>query len=124
MMTATCQTQRLVERCATKDLLNSRLSTLFYAVTISIQTHLAGLSSVMPSLVSIAEELLAQAKKIDALLEKSGTPYPSFDHDTLETLPDDAQKLRRELADTSHTIRQLARGARLSGLDIAFSVSL
>ena len=78
----------------------------------------------MPSLVSLAEELLAQARKIDEALEQNGIPYPSFDHDTLETLPEDAQKLRKELSDTSHTIRQLVRGARLSGLDLAFSVSL
>lgn len=78
----------------------------------------------MPSLASLAEELLAQARKIDGVLEQNGIQYPSFDHDTLEKLPEDAQKLRRELTDTSHKIRQLARGARLSGLDIAFSVSL
>ena len=78
----------------------------------------------MPSLVSLAEELLAQAKKIDEVLEQNGIQYPSFDRDTLETLPEDVQKLRGELCDTSHTIRQLVRGARLSGLDIAFAVSL
>ena len=78
----------------------------------------------MPSLVSLAEELLAQAREIDGVLEKNGIPYPSFDHDTLERLPKEAQELRRELADTSHTIRQVTRGARLSGLDIAFNVSL
>ena len=78
----------------------------------------------MSSLVSLAQELFAQAKEIEAVLERNGIQQPSFDHDTLEELPEDAQKLRRELADTSHTIRQLARGARLSGLDIAFNVSL
>lgn len=76
----------------------------------------------MPSLVSLAEELLAQAKDIERTLEKNNIPPTSFDKDTLEQLPSDAQKLRWDLLDTSHEIRQLARGARLSGLDIAFSV--
>lgn len=76
----------------------------------------------MPSLVSLAEELLAQAKRIDGLLEQHNIPHPSFDKDTLELLPDVAQKLRWDLLDTSHTFTQLLRGARLSGLDIAFGV--
>jgi hypothetical protein len=76
----------------------------------------------MPSLVSLAEELLAHAKKFDEILEQNNIPYPSFDKDTLESLPDDAQKLRWDLLDTSHNFRQLVRGARLSGLDIAFGV--
>ncbi|KAK2760703.1 hypothetical protein FQN54_001938 [Arachnomyces sp. PD_36] len=76
----------------------------------------------MPSLVSLAEELLAQAKEIERTLEKNNLPPTSFDKDTLEQLPSEAQKLRWDLLDTSHEIRQLARGARLSGLDIAFSV--
>jgi hypothetical protein len=76
----------------------------------------------MPSLVSLAEELLAQAKKIDAVLEQNNIPCTSFEEDTLESLPDDAQKLRWDLLDTSHNFRQLVRGARLSGLDIAFGV--
>ena len=76
----------------------------------------------MPSLVSLAEKLLAQATRIDEILEQNNIPYPSFDTDTLESLPDDAQKLRWDLLDTSHDFRQLVRGARLSGLDIAFGV--
>ena len=76
----------------------------------------------MPSLVSLAEELLAQAKDIERTLKNNNIPPTSFDKDTLELLPSDAQKLRWDFLDTSHEIRQLARGARLSGLDIAFSV--
>ena len=76
----------------------------------------------MPSLVSLAEKLLCQAKEIDKILEQNNLPYTSFDEDTLEPLPDDAQKIRWDLLDTSHDFRQLVRGARLSGLDIAFNV--
>lgn len=76
----------------------------------------------MSSLVALAEELLAQAKEVEQLLEQNNLPPTSFDKDTLELLPDSAQKLRWDLLDTSHTITQLLRGARLSGLDIAFGV--
>ncbi|KAH0524391.1 hypothetical protein TsFJ059_006914 [Trichoderma semiorbis] len=74
----------------------------------------------MSSLVALAEEVLAQAKEVEQLLEQNNLPPTSFDKDTLELLPDSAQKLRWDLLDTSHTITQLLRGARLSGLDIAF----
>lgn len=76
----------------------------------------------MPSLTSLAEELLAQARVIDDLLEKNGLSSTSFDNDTLELLPEDAQRLRWDLLDTSHNFRQLVSGAKLSGLDIAFGV--
>jgi hypothetical protein len=76
----------------------------------------------MPSLTSLAEELLVQARVIDGLLEKNGLSPTSFDNDTLELLPEDAQRLRWDLLDTSHNFKQLVRGAKLSGLDIAFGV--
>lgn len=76
----------------------------------------------MPSLVALAEEQLAQAKRLEAILEQNKIPNTSFDRDTLELLPDDAQKLRWDLLDASHEFRQLVRGARLSGLEISFSV--
>lgn len=76
----------------------------------------------MPSLVSLAEELLAQAKVFEAILKENSIPHPSFHMDTLESLPDEAQKLRWSLLDNSHNFRQLVRGARLSGLDVAFNV--
>ncbi|KAL9051499.1 MAG: hypothetical protein Q9162_005972 [Coniocarpon cinnabarinum] len=75
----------------------------------------------MPSLVLLAEELLTQARQFEEILEQNRIGCPSFDHDTLENLPDDAQELRKDICDTSHTIQQLARGARLSGLVIAFN---
>ena len=78
----------------------------------------------MQSLVSLAEDLLAQAKQIETILEQKNISHTSFDNDTLESLPEDAQKLRWNLLDTSHKFRQLVRGARLSGLDVAFGVLL
>ena len=78
----------------------------------------------MPSLSSLAEESLALAKKIDKSLEQSSRAYTTFSDDTLESLPEEAQKLRWDLLDLTHDLRQLVRGARLSGLDIAFNVYL
>lgn len=78
----------------------------------------------MPSFASLARDLLAQAEQLDALLEQHGVSSPSFENDTLEALPEEAQALRRRIVDSSHDVHQLARGARQSGLDIAFGVSL
>lgn len=47
----------------------------------------------MPSLVSLAEELLAQAEDIERTLEKNNILPTSFNKDTLEQLSSDAQKL-------------------------------
>lgn len=78
----------------------------------------------MPSLVLLAEQLLAQAKELEAVLDRSNIPGPSFEDDTLEQLPQEAQQLRWNLLNTSDVIRQLTRGARLTGLDISFSVRI
>lgn len=77
----------------------------------------------MPSLTSLAQDLVARAQKIDAHLEENNIPYPSFENDTLEDLPPDVQALRWELANASHEFKQLTRGAIMSGWDIAFNVS-
>ena len=84
--------------------------------------RLGELLAIMPSLVALAEEQLALAKRLEATLEQNNIPPTSFERDTLELLPDDAQKLRWDLLDTSHELRQLLRGAKLSGYDICFSV--
>ncbi|KAL9106114.1 MAG: hypothetical protein Q9227_008814 [Pyrenula ochraceoflavens] len=75
----------------------------------------------MPSLTSFAETLLASAKEVDAELEACGIPFPSFDNDTLEQLPLEAQKKRWKLMDASNQFQQLTRGAALSTYDIAWN---
>ena len=77
----------------------------------------------MPSLTSLAEELVAQAKQIDKYLESKNLPSPSFDHDTLVDLPPDLQEVRTSLASVSHNLKALTRGPVGSTSDIAFSVS-
>jgi hypothetical protein len=76
----------------------------------------------MPSLASVAEEILRNAKRIDEILEQNRLNSTSFDEDTLDKLPDSAQTLRWDLLNASHNFRQLVRGAAHSGLDIAFAV--
>lgn len=77
----------------------------------------------MPSLVALAEELLIYAKQVEESLESNKIAATSFDADTLELLPREAQNTRWKLLDLSHNFRQLLRGARLAGLDIAYSVA-
>ncbi|KAL8785195.1 MAG: hypothetical protein Q9195_008728 [Heterodermia aff. obscurata] len=75
----------------------------------------------MPSLTSIAEAILARAKKLDAYLESNNIPYPSFDEDTLDRLPDELQEDRWALANSSHELKKLTRGAVMNTLDTIFS---
>lgn len=77
----------------------------------------------MPSLVALAEDLLAQTKQLDSVLKARGVQQPSFDNDPLDELPEDVQRLRKKMTDTSHVIRQLAQGPKAAGLEIAFNVS-
>jgi hypothetical protein len=77
----------------------------------------------MPSLTSIAESILARAKKLDTYLEVQNIAYPSFDDDTLDKLPDELQDERWALANDVSELKQLSRGAAQSTLDCALSVS-
>lgn len=78
----------------------------------------------MPSLTSMAEATLAHAKKLDAYLESNNIPYPSFDEDTLERLPDELQDDRWALANSSNELKKLARGAAMGTMDTALSVGV
>lgn len=77
----------------------------------------------MPSLTSMAESILAQAKKLDAYLEAQNLACPSFDDDTLDQLPDELQDERWAFANDVNELKQLSRGATQTTLDCAFSVS-
>ncbi|KAJ8124087.1 hypothetical protein ONZ43_g113 [Nemania bipapillata] len=75
----------------------------------------------MPSLTSMAESILARAKKLDAYLEAHNIAYPSFDDDTLGQLPDDLQDERWALANDASELKQLSRGATQNTLDYAMN---
>ncbi|XXH01794.1 General amino acid permease [Hypoxylon texense] len=75
----------------------------------------------MPSLTSVAENILARAKKLDAYLEAQNIAYPSFDDDTLDQLPDELQDERWALANDVNELKQLSRGAAQTTLDCALN---
>ena len=72
----------------------------------------------------MAEAILAQAKKLDGYLETNQIPYPSFDEDTLDQLPDELQDDRWALANSTNELKKLARGAAMGTMDTAFSVGI
>ena len=78
----------------------------------------------MPSLTSMAEAILAQAKKLDAYLDSNDIPHPPFDEDTLDRLPDELQDDRWALANSSNELKKLARGAAMNTMDTTLSVGV
>ena len=76
----------------------------------------------MPSLTSLAEQVLAQAKQLDKYLESKNLPPPSFDQDVFDDLPAELQNVRSSLASVSNDLKSLTRGPVSSTSDIAFSV--
>ena len=72
----------------------------------------------------MAEAILAQAKKLDAYLETNKIPYPSFDEDTLDQLPDELHDDRWALANSTNELKKLARGAAMGTMDTALSVGI
>jgi hypothetical protein len=76
------------------------------------------------SLTARAEAILAEAKKLDAILEERNLPYPSFDVDPLDELPAEFQDLRWSLANASNDLKKLMRGAVMHTMDITLCVSL
>ncbi|KAI1130877.1 O-methyltransferase-domain-containing protein [Nemania abortiva] len=75
----------------------------------------------MPSLTSMAEGILARAKKLDAYFEAQNIAHTSFDDDTLDKLPDGLQDERWALANDVNELKQLSRGAAQTTLDYALS---
>ena len=72
----------------------------------------------------MAEAILAQAKELDAYLESHDIPYPSFDEDTLDRLPNELQDNRWALANSSNALKKLTRGAAMGTMDTAVSVCI
>ena len=64
----------------------------------------------MPSLTSIAEEVLAKARDIDRYLDLNGLAARSYNNDILADLPGDLQNVRYSLANSSNELKKLAQG--------------
>ena len=76
----------------------------------------------MPSLTQLAEEVLANAKRLDAYTTSKNLPPVSFDDDCLVDLPADVDAARKSLIDSTQTLRRLALGPVGTNIDIAYSV--
>ena len=76
----------------------------------------------MPSLTSLAEEILINAKRLDEHLAAQKQPSPSFDHDAWINLPPQLHSARESLIDSTHTLKQLAQGPVSATTDILMSV--
>lgn len=76
----------------------------------------------MPSLTSLAEEILTNAKQLDEHLAAQNQPSPSFDHDALLNLSPQLESTRDALIDSAHTLKQLTQGPVRATADIMFNV--
>jgi hypothetical protein len=78
----------------------------------------------MASLTSIAQNLLAQAKIIDAWVKAEGLSPVSFDDDILKNLPTHLQGAREELINGGTDLTNLARGPESVSINIIMNVSV
>ena len=76
----------------------------------------------MPSLTSLAEEILINAKRLDEHLAAQKQPSPSFDHDAWINLSPQLESARNALIDSTHTLKQLTQGPVRATADILFNV--
>ncbi|MCJ1294174.1 hypothetical protein MMC34_005731 [Xylographa carneopallida] len=77
----------------------------------------------MSSLTQLAEEILANAKCLDAYTASKSLPPVSFDEDSLADLPADVDAARKSLIDCTQTLRRLALGPIGTNIDIAYSAT-
>ena len=76
----------------------------------------------MATLTSIAEQLLAHAKQIDAYTASEGLAPPSYRHDTLSNLPESLRSARDGIINGCATLRGLTEGPEASITNILYSV--
>ena len=77
----------------------------------------------MPSLTSLAEEILINAKRLDEHLAAQKQPSPSFDHDDVWiNLSPQLEAARDALIDSTHTLKQLTQGPVRATADILLNV--
>lgn len=76
----------------------------------------------MGTLTAQAEKILAQAKQLDAHFLSNDLAPPSFDHDSLADLPPQYEDVRRDMIDSTHTLKRLAQGTTGATAAILYSV--
>ena len=75
----------------------------------------------MPSLVSLAEDLLRAAKVLESHLADSSLPHPDWDNDLLTSLPPELQTQRNALINGADDLKQLAQGPHGISQEIGLS---
>jgi len=78
----------------------------------------------MATFTSIAENLLAHAKELDAYVASKGLSLDTLDHATLTTLPAELKKSRDGLINGGAKIRRLAEGPEVALQTIGLNVSV
>ena len=76
----------------------------------------------MASLTSLAEEILANAKRLDQHLLSQNLSPTSFDHDTLAHLPSELESTRKALINSTQTLKNLSQGPVGSSMEMIFNV--
>lgn len=75
----------------------------------------------MGSLTSLAEDILANAKRLDAHLSSQNLISTSFDHDSLANLPSELESTRKALINSTQMLKQLSQGPIGSSMEIIFN---
>ena len=74
----------------------------------------------------MVEDLLTQAKQLDAFIEDNGLKSPSFDYDYLADsptqLPEHLRAARNAMANGANDLKKLALGPVVYGADLYFGV--
>lgn len=76
----------------------------------------------MGTLTSLAEEILANAKRLDQHLSSQHLIPTSFDHDSLADLPSELESTKKALINSTQTLKQLCQGPVGSSMEIIFNV--
>lgn len=76
----------------------------------------------MATLTAQAEKILSQAKQLDAFISSNNLQPPSFERDTLASLPPQYEATRRELIDSTQALKRLAQGVAGATTEILYSV--
>lgn len=77
----------------------------------------------MPTLTQHAEQLLEDAKRLDAHTASRNLPPTSFDQDTLTDLSGEGAEIRARAVDGAQIVKKLALGGEGSIYDTCWSVS-
>jgi hypothetical protein len=77
----------------------------------------------MPTLTQLAENILANAKRLDEHTASRGLEATSLLQNTLVDLPDEVETFRKQLVDSTQELKALGQGPIGHLLDILFTVS-